>query len=106
MGGNRKSANWRRKANKLHIALLACMFVLAGFYLFQASSIASDRFELESAKLRIDQIRDINNALEIEASEYASLRNLESLSSGLALEEVKYVSYIEVKSAFVFVLNN
>lgn len=92
------------KISLTHLILLACMFALSGFYLFEVNSIAKDRFALESREQELDEIREKNIALQMLASEANSLPGLRSTSYTLQLEEVKNISYIEVKSASPLVL--
>lgn len=87
------------KISLTHLILLACVFVLAGFYLFEVNSIAKDRFALESAESDLAEIREKNTALQMLASETNSLSGLRNTGYTLQLEEVKNISYIEVKSA-------
>ena len=102
MGGKKKS----RKINKFHIALLICIFALAGLYLFETSTIVKDLFTLEEGKRYRQEIQAKNDSLEIRSSEIKSLHNLEALSSTLDLEEVGHISYIEVRAASPLVLGN
>jgi len=100
MGGKSK-----KRINFLHIILFTCVFVLAGLYFFEANSIAEERFALKGAEKRIDEIKEINKALEIEMADLKSLHNLESLSLALNLEKVEEVSYIEIKASSPLALN-
>jgi hypothetical protein len=90
--------------NGVHLILLVCIFGLAGFYLFEVNSIAKDRFALEKTESDLAEIHEKNMALQLLMSEANSLPSLRDIGFTLGLEEVKNISYIEVKSASPLVL--
>jgi hypothetical protein len=78
--------------------------MLAGFYLFEVNSIVKDRFTLESTERKLGEIRERNKELQMISSEANSLVGLKNMGYALELEEIKNISYIEVKSASPLVL--
>jgi len=102
MGGIKKKS----KVKSLHLVLFVCVFALLGLYLFEVNSIVKERFALEDTKNKIQQLRGKNEELKVRASQAKSLYSLEALSSEFDLEEVKHITYIEVKSTPQLVLGN
>lgn len=79
--------------------------MFGGVYLYLTSSIAQDHFAFEEMTAAIQELRDKNSFIRVQASQAQSLDKLELASAALDLEEVRHVSYIEVKdfSPLVFV---
>lgn len=101
MGGKSK-----KRKSIFHIVLIACILALGAFYLFEVNSIAKERFELLGTKENLAEIQEKNTALEIGVSEAMARYNSESLSAALGLEEVRRISYIEIKDASPLVLRD
>lgn len=96
----------KTKIGVLHIFLLSSIFVLLGFYLFGVNSIIKEQFTLEKTAQYAAELKGKNANLKNLAYEVRSLVNLGNLSRALDLEEVRNVSYIEVRSGSELVAGN
>lgn len=101
MGGNTKS-----HISAIHIVLVITAFLLGGLYLYLASSIAQNHFAFKEMTAVVQELRDKNSLIRVQASQAQSLDKLESASAELDLEEVGHVSYIEVKDFSPLVFAN
>jgi len=101
MGGNTKS-----HISAIHIVLVATALLFGGLYLYLASSIAQDHFAFQEMSTAIQELRDKNSFIKVQASQEQSLDKLELASAALDLEEVAHISYIEVKDFSPLVLAN
>lgn len=86
----------------LFILLIAGVVVYLGI----SNSKARDRFEIEKLSKELYGLKQANAALEIEASEVASLSGLREKGENIGLEQSKNVKYIEVKEKDPLVFNN
>ena len=101
MGGKSKAiiGGW-------HVALCACALIFGGLYLYLASSIAQDHFAFQEMTALIQELRDKNSLIKVQASQEQSLDKLEFASAELDLEAVRHISYIEVKDFSPLVFAN
>lgn len=96
----------KTKIGVLHVFLLASIFCLLGFYVFEANSALKDQFVLAKTVKYADELKGKNKNLRNLAYEAQSLDNLANLSRTLDLEDVKQISYIEVKHISPLVLGD
>jgi len=101
MGGKSKTT-----IGAWHVVLCACALMFGGLYLYLASSIAQDHFAFKEMTAAIQELRDKNSSIKVQASQEQSLDKLELASAELDLEEVRHISYIEVKDFSPLVFAN
>ena len=80
-----------------HVVLCACALMFGGLYLYLAGSIAQDHFAFKEMTALVQELRDKNSLIKVQASQEQSLDKLELASAALDLEEVRHILYIEVK---------
>lgn len=88
-----------------HIALGVCAFAFFLLYVYEVHGISKQNLQMERIASHIQKLKNTYTALEISQSENHSLLNLQAESAALSLEDVREVSYIEIKSHAPLVLN-
>lgn len=99
-----------RKKSKMtigvcHIALGICAFAFFLLYVYEVHGTSEQHFAMERIASQIQKLKNTYTALEISESDNHSLLNLQAESAALGLEEVREVSYIEIKAHAPLLVN-
>ncbi|MFH0853229.1 MAG: hypothetical protein V1853_02380 [bacterium] len=82
---------------RLTAVTLAVIFLTFGggaIYLMLINNVATTGFEIKTLEQKVDQLRQDNRRLELEATELQSLAIVESATDQLGLTEVAQVKYL------------